>query len=88
MAKIPEWALEPEGGYDIEPGVEVRKNDDGTIDEVVFAFPNGGSFHLEQMDSGTYWIGIHWIDADGIGRMQHVTLSTAKRARLYPTVYC
>lgn len=38
--------------------VEVRKNPDGTLDEVV----GSGYVHLEQMDSGHWWIGIGYRD--------------------------
>lgn len=40
--------------------VEVRRNDDGTLDEIVAGDPNGpGVFvHLEQMDANLWWIGI------------------------------
>jgi hypothetical protein len=50
----PDWAIVPH--TDIEPGVEVRLNDDGTIDEIVTHQPV--RFHLEQMDDGQYWIGL------------------------------
>ena len=33
---------------------EVRLNDDGTLDEVV----GTGTFHLEQMDTGHWWMRI------------------------------
>lgn len=40
--------------------MEIRKNDDGTLDEV-FA-PVVQNFHLEQMDDGHWWLG---FEADG-----------------------
>lgn len=69
---------------DVEPGVEVRPNADGTIDEIVIAQP--ATFHLEQMDDGKYWIGLNWTDAEGKDRMQHIML-TRHGKHIYPTVY-
>jgi Ni/Co efflux regulator RcnB len=43
---------------------EVRNNDDGTLDEVV----GYGYFHLEQMDTGHWWLGI------GDSEILHVNL--------------
>jgi len=43
--------------------VEIRKNDDGSIDEVI---ANGCAIHLEQMDKNAWYLGIdasdgsHW----------------------------
>ena len=84
MAKIPDWAVGP---WSIEPGVEVRLNDDKTIDEMLFELPGGAFFHLEQMDAGQYWIGVNWTDEQGSKRMQHIMLSTARNTRIYPTAY-
>lgn len=37
--------------------VEVRLNDDGTVDEIVIWDSDGSvSFHMEQMDDGLYWM--------------------------------
>ncbi len=83
MGVPPDWATKPHD--DLEPGIEVRLNDDGTIDEIVTAQPV--KFHLEQMDDGIYWIGLNWRDEEGNDRMQHVTLSTARKAPIYPAVY-
>lgn len=79
---VPDWATVPH--TDVEPGVEVRLNADGTIDEIVTHQPV--SFHLEQMNDGQYWIGLNWTDADGARRMQHIMLTRHKRG-IYPTVY-
>ncbi len=85
--KPPEWALNRgTDSREIEPGVIVRHNEDGTIDEVCIDLGNKAHFHLEQMDDNVYWIGINWRDANGKDRMQHVTVSAVK-ARVYPTVY-
>jgi hypothetical protein len=70
----------------VEPGVEVRLNGDGTIDEIVTHQPV--SFHLEQMNDGQYWIGLDWTDETGERRTQHVWLSTVRGAPIYPTVCC
>lgn len=86
MSKPPQWALPPHDN--IQPGVIVRLNDDGTIDEVCIDLGNGASYHLEQMDTGIYWMRLDWKDVNGKSYDQHITLSTARRAPIYPTVYC
>jgi hypothetical protein len=86
MAKIPEWAIGRGRHNEIEPGVIVRHNPDGTIDEICFEAA-GANFHLEQMDAGIYWVGVSWKDADGCQRMQHITLATPRNTPIYPTVY-
>ncbi len=35
--------------------IEVRNNDDGTLDEIV---GHGADVHLEQMDNGCWWLSI------------------------------
>lgn len=79
--KPTDWALGPH--TKIEPGVEVRLNDDGTIDEIVTQQPV--RLHLEQMDDGQYWIGLSWKDGKK-ERQQHIML-TRKGKFIYPTVY-
>jgi hypothetical protein len=81
MGSVPDWAIGPHD--DVEPGVTVRLNGDGTIDEVVIDQPV--RFHLEQMDDDRYWIGLSWTDADGVKRDQHVWFTRHKKS-LYPTV--
>lgn len=80
----PAWAIGPHN--DIEPGVEVRPNSDGTIDEVVIATSGPANFHLEQMDDGQYFVALSWKDADGVDRDQKMML-TRKGKGIYPTVY-
>lgn len=77
MAKAPEWAVGPHD--DIKPGVEIRTNDDGTIDEILWTRID--HFHLEQMDDGRYWIGL-----TKAGETQHIML-TRNGKFIYPTVY-
>lgn len=77
----PDWATADHG--DVEPGVEVRLNADGTIDEVLWEKVD--SFHMEQMDDGRYWIGLT-RSVDGERQMQHIML-TRKGKFIYPTVY-
>lgn len=79
--KAPDWTLGPH--TDVEPGIEVRLNDDGTIDEIVTHQPV--TFHLEQMDDDQYWIGLTWTDEGGQRRNQHVWLHRHKKA-VYTTV--
>lgn len=80
MTNPPDWALGPH--TDTEPGVEVRLNSDGTIDEI--CVPAVG-FHLEQMDDGQYYIGLIWRE-NGVERSQNIML-TRKGKRIYPVVY-
>lgn len=47
---------------------EVRLNDDSSIDEIVLF--NVETFHLEQMDEGSWWIGLNFKNGD----MMHVRL--------------
>lgn len=58
----------------VEAKVEIRRNDDGTIDEVV---ASGSSVHLEQLDKGSWYLGIYsaagaawqfWLSTDKPGR--------------------
>ena len=50
--------------------IEVRNNDDGTLDEIV---ADGAFFHLEQMDAGLWWMAVEhkgqrvavWLRARG-----------------------
>lgn len=70
----PDWALGKHA--DTCEGVEVRLNDDGTIDEVVAA-----GFHLEQMDDDRYWLNFR-VGED----WQHIMIHRHGK-RLYPTVY-
>lgn len=44
--------------------VDVRPNDDGTIDEVFIHVGDRCLFHLEQMDTDAYWFGIYPTDTD------------------------
>jgi len=76
------WWLGPH--TDVMEGVEVRLNDDGSIDEIVTRRPS--TFHLEQMDDGRYWIGLTPIDDNPSRDCQHIML-TRKGKRIYPTVY-
>lgn len=77
----PAWAVRTHD--DVEPGIELRLNCDGTIDEIVTHQPV--SFHLEQMDDGVYWIGLDWTDEGGEARHQAVWLHRHKK-HIYPTV--
>ena len=84
MSKIPTWALGPH--TDVDEGVEVRPNPDGTIDEVVIMGGKLVCFHLEQMSDGQYFIGLDWIDDAGVEREQKLML-THHRNHIFPTVY-
>ena len=47
--------------------VEIRYNDDGTVDEIVVKHPTDPKrclLHLEQMDDGYYWIGLAPPDSE------------------------
>lgn len=80
MSKLPDWAKGPHD--DVEPGVEVRLNEDGTIDEIVTAQPV--RLHMEQMEDGRYWIGLDWK----VGRRSyHQAIWLHRHGKhIYPTV--
>ena len=48
--------------------IDIRKNEDGSLDEVV---ATDCGFHLEQMDDGYWWIGITLQD----GSTYHINIS-------------
>lgn len=76
MAKQPpDWALGPH--TDVYKGVEVRLNENGTIDEV-----SADGFHLEQMDDGQYWLNFRVSK----NKWQHIML-TRHGKFIHPTVY-
>ena len=52
------------------PTLEIRRNDDGTLDEIV---ATGASVHLEQM-GGNHW----WMSIEIAGQCVHVNFTTAK----------
>jgi len=58
-----------------KPGHEVRRNEDGTPDEVV----GFGFMHLEQMDNGAWWIGFDTED----GLLLHVNLWTTRNTKIH-----
>jgi hypothetical protein len=47
---------------DVKGATRVGKNEDNTLDEIVIADPK--SFHLEQMDTGVWWLRVG-LDKDG-----------------------
>ena len=55
---------------------EIRLNEDGSLDEVVASKPK--AFHLEQMDTGAWWIGVDMED----GTLIHINLWTQRNARI------
>jgi len=66
---------------EIVAGFEVRREPDGTIDEIVGA---AMFFHLEYMDDGHVWLGI-----EGPGGLLHINLSTGddrRRAKIRASV--
>lgn len=77
----PDWALGPH--TDVCDGIEVRLNEDGTIDEIVSHKPM--YFHLEQMDDGQYWIG---LDTKPRGKCDHQSIMLTRKGKfIFPTVY-
>lgn len=75
MSKTPpDWALGKHS--DVCKGVEVRLNDDGTIDEVC-----AKGFHMEQMDDGQYWLCFK------VGRDEQHIMLTRHGKHIYPMVY-
>jgi hypothetical protein len=55
---------------------EIRLNEDGSLDEVVASKPK--HFHLEQMDTGAWWIGVDMEDGTHI----RIDLWTQRNARI------
>jgi len=55
---------------------EIRLNEDGSLDEVVASNPK--SYHLEQMDTGAWWMCIDMADGTAI----HVNLWTRENRRI------
>lgn len=56
--------------------VEIRRNDDGTIDEVVAYGPDGDCwFHLEQLDDDGYYFGIY----DGVENLEQFDIWRRKK---------
>jgi hypothetical protein len=61
---------------EIKGGIEVRKVE-GEIDEIVC---NSCSFHLEQMDTGHWWIRIETTTS---GVLLRINLSTRRGTKIY-----
>lgn len=61
-----------------QPAFTVRRNDDGTLDEIVAH--DVRLFHLEQQDDGAWWIGVD--AADG----QHYMINLESRGRIVAMV--
>lgn len=59
-------------------GAILRTNDDGTLDEFI---AEHASVHLEQMDTGHWWLGVQLPD----GRFYHLNLTA--RGRIKVSVY-
>ena len=57
---------------------EIRRNEDGTLDEVV---ASDCEFHLERMDTGQWWMSIRSGGAE-----MHVTLYTPRGAKIIANV--
>ena len=55
---------------------EIRLNEDGSLDEAVASKPT--YFHLEQMDTGAWWIGVEMED----GTLIHINLWTQHGRRI------
>ena len=66
---------------DMPPQLEVRLHDDNTIDEVCI---DGVNVHIEQMDTGNWWIGIsHGPHSE---HMLHLNFTTKRNAAIKLTV--
>ena len=75
----PDWATGPHD--DVADWVEIRPNEDGTIDEIVTHRPV--RFHLEQIDEGQFFIGLSSDDPND----SQCLILTRKGRFIYPTVY-
>lgn len=73
IGAVPQTAL-PTNSTEIKGGIEVRKVG-GEIDEIVC---RQGTFHLEQMSDGCWWIGIN----QSIGPSLRISLSTRRGAKI------
>lgn len=65
-----------EGATHPKADIEVRKNPDGSIDEIV---ANAKFFHIEQMGATHWWIGVDLPD----GRLWHVNLHSKASIRIH-----
>ncbi len=67
---------------------EVRRNEDGSIDEIVAYGPNGECiFHLEQMDEGCWWFAIYPPNPTAGKRGLSVVIHSASgRAKVEATI--
>lgn len=51
------------------PVFDVRRNENGTLDEVL---AKAVDIHVEQMDDGAWWMGIYHVD----GRVDHLRITS------------
>ncbi len=58
--------------------VEVRNNDDGTVDEVLLYVGKRCVFHLEQMDTGAWWFALY---PEGV-EDDHFDIHSSRRVRV------
>ena len=61
--------------------VELRYNDNGTLDEAIIYINGVCVYHLEQMDDGYWWMG---LESDK-GQV-HINLATKKKAHIVADV--
>lgn len=66
------------GGVVSRERVEVRHNEDGTIDEVLLYDGKRCLFHLEQMDTGAWWFALYPKGADD----EHFDIRSTRRVRV------
>lgn len=63
--------------------IEIRPNEDGTIDEIVLLDTDGRVvFHLEQMDDTDYWVGLYDYTSRGTDNCTHIRFSIQKGTRI------
>jgi hypothetical protein len=60
--------------------IEIRKNDDGTLDEVC---ANPCRFHLEQMDDGHWWME---IEGEQHPARFHINLFTKGKTKIHARI--
>lgn len=63
----------------VGPRVELRKNDDGTLDEFLIYVGDTCVYHLEQMDDDHWWMAAYLGD-------ERVTVSLSARGKITATV--
>lgn len=60
--------------------IEIRNNEDGTLDEIILKVDGECIFHLEQMSDKTWWMG---LGSPTLGDYKHCTLHSKKKIKAF-----